>query len=149
MPHLLGLWAPVPLLLRRQCPSAGPQASISRTQIPSLHCFKVKNWAPGMRILPFLPCQSFFLHFCPRSRTAEQQGTRCLPRETQTAAVVHTLSAQIPEKDISISFPLPTFSLLRVPAPLLPSLEAGAQCSLARHFAGNFGDSPAPTGEGC
>lgn len=73
-----------------------------------------------MRILPFLPRQSFFLHFCPRSPKTAEQGTRCLPKETQTA-MVQTLSAQIPEKDISISFPLPPFSLLTAPLLLFPS----------------------------
>lgn len=112
-----------------------------------------------MRILPFLPVQSVFLHFGPRSPKTAEQGvcpgrTHLLVSTALKAqrgrlgtAVGQTPSAEVPGKETSISFPLPPVSLLT--APLLPSLDTRARCSLVCHFAGNFGGSPAPLGEGC
>lgn len=58
--------------------------------------------------------------------------------------------AQIPEKSILLPFFLSPFSCPAQPssAPLLPSSDARAQRSFARHFARNFGRLPCATGGG-
>jgi hypothetical protein len=133
-----------------------------RSQTPSHYPrLKAKRWAPGVRVLFFLPGLSCLLHFCPRRpRTAEQdmppalggrspcassalRGAARLLRgcHGQDADPQHKSLGRSPPSFPSVpSVPARPFPAPRGPGPPQPRRRRAALP--ARHFARNFGPLP-------
>lgn len=151
-----------PLPAWRPCPSASYQP---RPREPIFHPTAPASKRRGGHLgrascffCPGSPVSSTFVPDVPeqRSRTRHQpwEGAACEPpARSGRGEYAKGLQwpgcrpqAQIPGEDTRLPFPL---SPLRPRSdPLLPSPDASAQRSLARHFARNFGRLPCATGSG-
>lgn len=95
--------------------------------------------------------------FAPEVPGWPSKGLGVSPERKQSVSLRRSQSAEGMLRDCHGAYPLGSGYLHLLPsAPSLApychassSLDAGAQSSLARHFAGNFGGSPAPPGERC
>lgn len=95
--------------------------------------------------------------FGPEVPGQPSKGLGVSPERTQSVRLRRSQGAEGMLRDCHDAYPLGSeYRHLLPSAPSLApychapsSLNTGAQSSLACHFAGNFGGSPAPPGEGC
>lgn len=139
--------------------SEGPQVSIllAHKVQPATLASERRAGHLGWASWLFCLVSPFSSKFAPEVLGQPSKGLGVCPGRTQSVRLRRALGAEGMLRNCHGAYPFGSGYLHLLPsAPFLAlygrapsSLDAGAQSSLVRHFAGNFGGSPAPPREGC